>query len=171
MKRLTRTLTCLLIVSSPLRLLAGASPLDQQSLSQTIRGVAPASECQVQPQSVRVAYHVDKKVVHPKLKDGSTGKQSITVEVPQDDGWLVEVSRADHPYHAQLYRPGVLDLTAPRPGAQGPHYRTAATEETRSRGSIVVDIGFGEKADLNLVKKVYEKLAAAIEELPKVNAQ
>ena len=118
-----------------------------------------------------MAYHVDKKVVHPKLKDGSTGKQSITVEVPQDDGWLVEVSRADHPYHAQLYRPGVLDLTAPRPGAQGPHYRTAATEETRSRGSIVVDIGFGEKADLNLVKKVYEKLAAAIEELPKVNAQ
>lgn len=170
MKKAMCLLTFGLIISSSSRLCGGEiAPFDQKSLSEAVRSVAPSAECLVEPLRVRVAYHVDKKSIQPELKDGSIGKQPVVVDVPQEDGWLIDVQQADHPYLAQVHRPDILDLAAANPGAHGPHYRTAVTKRTQSGGSIVIGIAFGEKADLNLVKKIYHKLATEIGDLPKAN--
>ncbi|MGO9200413.1 MAG: hypothetical protein ACLQM8_07720 [Limisphaerales bacterium] len=153
---------------------AQAAPrFDVLQLKERILKIAPQAECRGSNDVISVTYNVEQKSVHPRLKDGGTAKQLVVMDLPKSDGWFVHVAFQKGPYGGALYRPPILNLAKPKPTdeprEEPPYFRPAVAYRPAADEHIVVNVAFGEKADLNALKAVYRVLSTRIQGLPELS--
>jgi len=170
------TIRNLLMFAVILKPLAGSADqisvrYDKAQVKERLSVVAPKAKCTLTDAGIRVEYNTEQKSIYPRLKDGSSGKQLVVIEAPQLDGWLLDVAFRPGPYHAALYRPAMLNLAKPRPTneprEEAPYFRTAMLYHAAVDEHVIVYARFGEKADLGLIKAVYQAVRALVQDLPK----